>query len=114
MSKERRNFERRKTDTFATVATIGGQDLDTAARVLNLSVDGIRLATPAALVPEHRYRVKLAKTDSWFEIVVRERVGDECRCRIESSWDDLQDVIRQSDDLTLLLLGSSDTEEDDR
>lgn len=114
MSKERRNFQRRKTDTIATIATTGGQDLDSAARVLNLSVNGIRLASPASLLPEHRYRVKLAKTDVWFEIVVKERVGDECRCLIESSWDDLQDVIRQSDDLTLMILGSSDTDETDQ
>lgn len=114
MSKERRNFERRKTDAFAVVATTSGQDLDSAARVINLSVNGIRLATPATLLPDHRYRVQLANTDTWFEIAVRECIGDEYRCRIESPWEDLQDVIRQSDDLTLLVLGSSEIEGDDQ
>ena len=114
MSKERRNFERRTTDTLATVATIGNHDLDTAARVINLSVNGLRLATPATLLIEQQYRVKLAKTNGWFEIVVQERIGDEYRCRIETPWDDLQDVIRQSDDLTLLVLASSEIDEDDR
>ena len=113
MSKERRNYERRKTDTFAVVGTTSGQDLDRAARVINLSVNGIRLATPATLLPEHRYRVQLAKTAIWFEIDVQERIGDEYRCRIDSSWEELQDVIRQSDDLTLLVLGSSEIEEED-
>lgn len=114
MSKERRNFERRKTDTFAMVATTSGQDLDPAAKVIDLSVNGIRLATPATLLPDQRYRVQLAKTDTWFQIEVRERVGDQYRCRIETPWDDLQDVIRQSDDLTLLVLGSSEIEGDDQ
>lgn len=114
MSKERRNFERRKTDTFAVIGTTSGQDLDPAARVIDLSVNGIRLATPATLLPDQRYRVQLLKTDSWFEISVRERIGDEYRCRIESPWEDLQDVIRQSDDLTLLVLGSSEIEEHDK
>lgn len=112
MTKERRNFGRRTTDTFATVATIGNQDLDSSARVINLSVNGLRLATPASLMSDQRYRVKLAKTNSWFEIVVQERIGDEYRCRIETSWDDLQDVIRQSDDLTLLVLASSEVDGD--
>ena len=113
MSKERRNFERRKTDTFAVVAATSGQCLDSAAKVLDLSVNGIRLATPAPLQSDHRYRVQLAKTDTWFEIEVRERIGDQYRCSIETSWEELQDVIRQSDDLTLLVLGSSEIEEDD-
>ncbi|WPZ34337.1 hypothetical protein T8K17_24280 [Thalassobaculum sp. OXR-137] len=114
MSKDRRIFERRKTETLATVGTVEGQDLDPAARVVDLSVNGTRIASTAELQVHNRYRVKLAKTEAWFDIVVCERMGGEYRCRIETSWDDLQDVIRQSDDLTLLVLRSSEIEEDNQ
>lgn len=113
MSEERRNFNRRKSDTLVSVATLEGQDLDPRARVVNLSVGGIRIATSVNLMEQSRYRAKLAKTDIWFEISVQERRGEEYRCKIESSWEDLQDVIRQSDDLTLLILEASDPQADD-
>ena len=109
MSKDRRHFERRQTDTWAALATAEGQDLDAKARVLDLSVNGIRLSTAATLIPDNRYRVKLANTDTWFDILVlvHDRESEQYRCRIETSWDDLQEVIHQSDDLLLLVLGSS-------
>ena len=113
MSKDRRKFDRRQTDTWAALATSEGQDLDAKARVLDLSVNGIRLSTDASLVPENRYRVKLADTDTWFDILVltHDRASGQFRCRIETPWDELQEVIRQSDDLLLLVLGSSTIED---
>ena len=112
MSEERRNFTRRTSDTMVSIATLEGQDLDPQARVVNLSVGGIRIATSAILIEENRYRAKLAKADIWFEISVQERRGEEYRCQIESSWEDLQDVIRQSDDLTLLVLEASESQDE--
>ncbi|MDF1791869.1 MAG: PilZ domain-containing protein [Thalassobaculaceae bacterium] len=114
MSEERRNFSRRRTETLAAISTVEGQDLDTQARVVDLSVNGVRLATSAVLQGETRYRVKLAQTSVLVEFVVRERIGDEYRCQFETPWEDLHDVIRQSDDLTLLVLEASHSEEDTR
>lgn len=107
MSKERRNFERRKTAILAAVETADGQVLDPTAGVLDLSVNGLKLTTSAGLEADTCYRAKLAKTDDWFEFVVRQRDGNAYHCRIETPWEDLYEVIRQSDDLTLLVLGSS-------
>lgn len=110
MVDDRRNFSRRATDTTVSIATMQGQDLDPRARVANLSVGGIRIASSADLRPGERYRARLSKTKTWFEIAVEERIGGDYRCRIESPWEELYEVIRQSDDLTLLVLESSHTD----
>lgn len=107
MGDERRNFSRRGTDATVSIGTKLGQDLDSSASVLNLSVGGIRIASAADLEPGGHYRAKLSNTETWFEVAIVERIGQEYRCRIESSWEDLYEVIRQSDDLTLLVLESS-------
>lgn len=112
MNRDRRVFKRRKTEASAIVATTEGQELDSAARVVDLSVNGIRIETAALLHTDSRYRVKLAETDAWFDVVVLERVDDTYRCQIDSDWHELEDVIRQSDDLTLLVLESSEPEDD--
>lgn len=110
MSDERRNFLRRETKTQAVLETRDGTRLDAAAEILNLSIAGARMATPADLVVGEIYRVMLTGTSDWFDIQVQERIGQEYRCRFETPWDELQDVIRQSDDMVLLVLESSDPE----
>lgn len=105
---ERRDYQRRSTAIKTTLETMAGQLLTEDARVLNVSVNGARIETPADLAVGGRYRVKLEGTTIPFEVSIHERVGSEYRCQIETAWDDLHDVIRQSDDLTLLVLESSD------
>jgi|GEM_PF-5017698 len=113
MTDERRSFLRRATNTRAAVETMSGQLLDEAAGVINLSIAGARIASRAELVAGAHYRLRLEGTNTWFEISVQERIDGEYRCKIETPWDDLHDVIRQSDDLTLLVLESTDPEEED-
>lgn len=113
MNQDRRSFERRETEVSAIVAAPKGEVLDASARVLNLSVGGVRLASGAELAEGGRYSLKLEDTETWFEVSVIERVDGSYRCKIETDWDDLHDVIRQSDDLTLLILHSSENEAPD-
>ena len=108
MAEDRRIFSRRTTDTTVSISTLQGQDLDPEAHIVNLSVGGVRISSSADLRPQQHYRAKLARTETWFEIAVKERIGSEYRCRIETPWEDLYEVIRQSDDLTLLVLEASD------
>jgi hypothetical protein len=108
MTEDRRSFARRDTDITAAIETAAGESLDPQARVLNLSIAGARLASGADLAQGIRYRIKLAGTRAWIEVSVQERVGDEYRCLIETPWDDLHDAIRESDDLMLLVLDSSE------
>lgn len=112
MSEDRRAFSRRTTETTISISTLEGQILDTEARIINLSVGGIRIASPAELLLQQGYRARLANTDTWFEILIIESIGAEYRCRIVTPWEDLYEVIRQSDDLTLLVLEASDPDEE--
>lgn len=114
MSEERRSYLRRRTNAAVAIETTSGESLDEDARVLNLSIAGARIATSKDLDVGQSYRLKLAQTDAWIDISVKERVDGEYRCVIETSWDDLQDVIRQSDDLTLLVLESSEPDDTER
>ena len=109
---ERRDFQRRVTAIKTNLETVTGQSLVEEAQVLNLSVNGARIETNADLTVGGRYRLKLEGTTIPFEISILERNGSQYRCQIETAWDDLHDVIRQSDDLTLLVLDSSEPRDD--
>ncbi|MCR9255713.1 MAG: PilZ domain-containing protein [Alphaproteobacteria bacterium] len=109
MSEDRRRFERRATQTNVRIESLKGDVLDESADAENISVGGIRLKTGANLVKGAHYlvKLKLAGTDSFFDVEVLAQNGDSYRCRVETEDERFDDIIRQHDDLALLALGST-------
>ncbi len=101
---ERRGFIRRQTATKTRLETMTGQSLADAAIVADLSVNGARIETTAELVVGSLYRLVLEGTSTPFEVEILDKTGNQYRCLIKTSCANLNDVIRESDDLTLLLL----------